>query len=65
VKRGRVEEFQHPDLICPRCGGRMLILNNGSSKYCPNEDAHPGGLVVFPDGRQKTGLITTPKEGSR
>ncbi len=33
---------------CPLCNG--LIYRLVSSWFCPNEDAHVGGLIIYSDG---------------
>jgi hypothetical protein len=34
---------------CPICGSTKLYELD-ASQFCPNEDYHPGGVVIFADG---------------
>lgn len=36
---------------CPFCSGPMYPV--GSSAWCPAEDPHPGGVVIYADGLVK------------
>jgi hypothetical protein len=40
---------------CPVCSGRLL--DTGRSLYCPAEDPHPGGWLMFDDGLVRTWAI--------
>lgn len=53
---------------CPLCGAQMLRLDR--SYFCPNEDPHPGGVVLYDDGLMRVAelprsgtLPTSPKDG--
>lgn len=37
---------------CPVCGSTSLY-DLDDSQFCPTEDVHPGGVVVFGDGLTK------------
>lgn len=54
---------------CPICGDPRMIRMTGAM-WCPIEDAHPGGVVVFDDGLTKASgiaprskLYVSPKDG--
>jgi hypothetical protein len=53
---------------CPICGGLLYHLD--FSRYCPNEDPHPGGAVFFDDGLTlvsglaiRSKMLSSPKRG--
>lgn len=67
MKREPVPESEQ----CPVCrdtDNRMLQMDG--YQYCPAEDPHPGGVVVYPDGLTKMSglaprgmLAISPKNG--
>lgn len=51
----------YPTTECPHCKGSLW--NMGTYFYCSTEDPHPGGLIVYPDGRARRldgGTIASP-----
>ena len=44
---------------CPQCNGRLYQLDQ--VLYCPAEDPHPGGLIVYADGGYRTMMRVTSK----
>lgn len=42
---------------CPVCNGILYQL--GEQLYCPDEDAHVGGLIVYADGSYRSMIRTS------
>jgi hypothetical protein len=51
MAKKQVKVVDAPDYrVCPVCLSGAL-LDMGYYLYCPTEDPHPGGVVVYNDGR--------------
>lgn len=42
---------------CPVCDGTTYRLDE--AYYCPDEDAHTGGLIIYADGGYRSMVRTT------